>query len=73
MKKSKREELKKMWVENTQMFQRIVGTPVTSSETLEEEWENMKSNKIRERSADSASIQLLILKMASEAGHNRKN
>lgn len=38
---SKKDDDRKRWIEDTQMYQRIAGTPETSAEELSAEWASM--------------------------------
>jgi hypothetical protein len=61
------------WVEDTQMFQRIAGTPVTPTEILVEDWNEMRRPGQRQRAAASIRSRLqVVARMAQSAGRARR-
>lgn len=64
MKKSKAQEAKDRWIAETQMFQRIAGTPESTYEELSKDWDEFKTSKRKQREIDSIQTHLAIMKAA---------
>ena len=60
---------RKRWVEETQMFQRIAGTPLSSQAELEADWDSLYTRKPLDTckaAADNAEAQRIILEVAGQ-------
>lgn len=66
---SRKDELRKLFIEDTQMFQRIAGTPESSAEELGVEFDKWNRPR-REREVESARTHVVI---AQEARKTRRN